>query len=97
MFARVTTVYIRKDLIDKAIKIFEESIVPAAKKQEGFKSISMYVDWEAGKGYVVSEWKSMENIETNEQNQYYQDQLMKVMVTFAADPIKESFEVVVQA
>ena len=96
MFARVTTVYIRKDLIDKAIKILETSIVPAAQKQEGFKSFSGYLDRESGKVIVVTSWESKEDIDANEENQYYQEQLMKLMVTFAADPIRESFEVVVQ-
>ncbi len=97
MFARVTTVYVRKDLIDKAIKILETSIVPAAQKQEGFKSFSGYLDRESGKVIVVTSWESKENVEANEKNQYYLKQIMKLMVTFETDPIRESFEVVVQA
>jgi quinol monooxygenase YgiN len=97
MYARITTAYLRKDLIDKAIKVFEDSIVPAAKKQEGFKSLTVFVDRDSGKSIVVSSWESQDNIEVNEQNQYYQEQLMKLMVTFTADPMRESFEVVVQA
>ncbi|MGB2905778.1 MAG: antibiotic biosynthesis monooxygenase [Candidatus Aminicenantaceae bacterium] len=96
MFARVTTVYLRKDLIDKALKLFKESVIPAAKKQEGFKSISFLLDRESGKMFVVSFWDSKENIEANEESRYYLDQILKSMVTFSTDPFKESFEVVLQ-
>jgi heme-degrading monooxygenase HmoA len=97
MFARVTTLYIRKDLIDKAIELAKESIVPAAKQQEGFISFTTLVDRECGKGYVITLWESKENIEANEESQYYQQQLMKLMVTFTADPMKETFEVAIRA
>ncbi len=94
MFARVTTVYGRKDLVDSAVKIAKESIVPAAKQQKGFKNLITLVDRESGKGMFISIWDSKENAEANEENQYYQKQLMKLMVTFTADPIREGFEVV---
>ena len=97
MFARVTTLYLRKDLIEKAIKVAEESIVPAAKKQEGFRSLDVLLDRESGKVYFITYWESRENIEANQESQYYQEQLLKLMVTFTADPIRESFEVVIQA
>jgi heme-degrading monooxygenase HmoA len=97
MFARVTTAYIRKDLIEKATKIAEESIVPAAKKQAGFRSMDVLLDREAGKVIFITYWESMQNIEANEESLYYQQQLMKLMVAFTADPMRERFEVVVQA
>ncbi len=97
MFARVTTLYLRKDLIEKAIKVAEESIVPAAKKQEGFRSLDVLLDRESGKVYFITYWESEEHIEANQKSPYYQEQLMKLMVTFTADPMRESFEVVIQA
>lgn len=97
MFARITTAYARKDLIDKATEILEGSVLSAAKQQEGFKSMICMVDRESGKSYSISFWDSMENIEANEKSQYYQEQLMKLMVTFAADPIRETFEVVINS
>ncbi len=96
MFARVTTVYIRPELIDKAIKIFEGSIVPAAKKQKGFRSIQWMLHRESGKTMAISVWESEQDAKANEDNQYYQDQLLKLIVTFSTDPIREGFEVVVK-
>ncbi len=97
MFARITTSYFRKDLIDKATEILGESVLSAARQQEGFKSMICMVDRESGKGHAITFWESMENIEANEKSQYYQEQLMKLMVTFTADPIRETFEVVINS
>jgi hypothetical protein len=96
MFARVTTVYIRPEMVDKAVKIFEDSIVPAAKKQKGFHSIQWLIDRESGKAIAISIWDTEQDAKANEDNKYYQDQLLKLMVTFQTDPIREGFEVAVE-
>ena len=96
MYARVTTVYVRFDLIDKAIDIYRDSVIPAARLQLGFQSGTLLVDRENGKGLSITIWDSLEDIKANEENQYYQEQLLKMMVVFTADPIREEFEVVFQ-
>jgi heme-degrading monooxygenase HmoA len=96
MYARVTTVYVRFDLIDKAIEIYCDSVIPAARLQKGFQSGTLLVDRENGKGLSITIWDSLEDIKANEENQYYQEQLLKMMVVFTADPIREEFEVVFQ-
>jgi len=97
MFARITTAYFRKDLIEKATEILRKSVLSAAKQQEGFKSMICMVDRESGKGYSITFWENEENIDSNEESQYYQEQLLKLMVTFTADPIKEKLEVVINS
>ncbi len=96
MYARVTTVYVRLDLIDKAIDIYRESIIPAARLQNGFQSGTLLVDRESGKALSITIWDSKEDIKANEDNQYYQEQLLKMMVVFTTDPMREEFEVLVQ-
>ena len=39
MYARVTSAEIYKEKIDQFIEIYKEYVVPAAKKQKGFKGI----------------------------------------------------------
>ena len=97
MYARVTTVYIRQELIDKAVAIYRDSIIPAARKQKGFISGSLLVDRENGKGLAITLWEKEEDILSNEANHYYQEQLLKVMVTFTKDPMREAYEVVFQS
>ena len=50
MFARLTTAQIQTDRIDRFIKIFEESVVPAAKLQKGYKGIYLFFDRKTGNG-----------------------------------------------
>jgi heme-degrading monooxygenase HmoA len=93
MFARVTTFYGRQELVDKAIRIVEDSIVPAARKQKGFQGFTLLIDRKAGKGLSITLWDSEEDALANEKNKYYHEQLMKLIVIFTADPIREGFEV----
>lgn len=97
MFARVTTIQIRTDTIDEAIKIFKESVVPAAQSQKGFKGILFFLDRETGKGHSVTLWDSQEDSLANEKNLYYQEQLTKFLPFYKLPPVKEGFEVVVEA
>ena len=96
MYARVTTAYFRLDLLDKAIEIYRDSVIPAARLQKGFQSGTLLVDRESGKGMSITVWDSQKDVKANEENQYYQEQLLKMMVTFTTDPIREEFEVVFQ-
>jgi heme-degrading monooxygenase HmoA len=96
MFARVTTVYIKPDGVDMAIEIFNQSIIPAARKQEGYKGANVLVDHESGKGIVITFWETEENAVANEKSKYYQEQLMKTVILFTADPIREGFELAVE-
>ena len=97
MFARVTTIHIRTDTIDKAIKIFNESVVPAAKSQKGFKRILFFLDRENGKGHSIALWETQEDAIANEKSLYYQEQLTKFLPFYKSPPVKEGFDVVVDA
>lgn len=95
MFARVTTMYIRPEMLDKATSIFENSVLPAANSQKGYCGAKLLLDRKTGKGIVITLWESEADAIANEENKYYEEQLLKVLVMFVADPIKEGFEVAV--
>jgi len=97
MFARLTTAQIPIDRIDIFIKIFEESVVPAAKSQKGYKSIYLSVDRKTGKGVAIGFWESEEDAIANEENRFYQEQVAKFITFYTKPPIREGYEVVVQA
>ncbi|MFC2157621.1 antibiotic biosynthesis monooxygenase family protein [Acidobacteriota bacterium] len=93
MFARVTSMNIKKDRIDKAIEIYYDSVIPAAKNQTGFLGAYLLIDRETGKGISITSWKSEGDARANEDNQYYQQQLVKFHPFFSTPPIREGFEV----
>ncbi len=97
MFARLTIVQVKIDKLDETIKIFEDSVVPAAKSQKGARGAYLLTDRKTGKGISISLWDSEEDAITNEQSGYYQEQLGKFKDFFTAPPVQEGYEVAVQA
>jgi len=97
MFARMTTGETRVDWIDKFVKIYEESMVPAAKQQKGYCGAYLLVDRKTGKGVSITLWDCEEDALANEKSLYYQEQLVKAMNVLTKNPIREGYEVVVKA
>jgi len=97
MFARMTTGGTKVDWMDKFVKIYEESIVPAAKSQKGYCGAYFLVDRKTGKVVSITLWDCEEDALANEKSHYYQEQLVKVMNLFTKPLIREGYEVVVQA
>ena len=96
MFARLTVVQAMPDKIDEVTKIFEESVVPVAKSQKGYKGVYLLVDRKTGKGVSISLWDSEEDAIANEQSGYYQEQVGRFKDFFTAPPVQEGYEAVVQ-
>ena len=96
MYTRLTTVQCKSDKLDETIKIYEESVVPAAKSQNGYLGAYLLIDHETGKGVSITVWCCEEAAIANEQSGYYQEQLAKFKGIFTAPPVHEGYEVVVQ-
>ena len=97
MFARLTIVEVPTDKVDDVVKIFADSIAPAAKSQKGSRGVYMLSDRSIGKGIALSFWDSEEDAIANEQSGYYQEQVGKVASFFTKSPIREGYEVSIQA
>jgi len=97
MFARLTIVQIKSDKLDEAIKIYEESVIPAAKPQKGWRGNYLLTDRKTGKGVSIALWDSEEDAIATEQSGFYQEQVSKFKDVFAAPPVREGYEVSLQA
>jgi heme-degrading monooxygenase HmoA len=95
VFARMTIMMVRQDRIDEAIKVYTESVVPAAKKQKGYRGACLLTNLQEGKGISVTFWDSRRDAEANEDNLYYQEQLAKFLDMFSGPPIREGYDVAV--
>ena len=84
---------IKKNRIDKAVELYYNSVIPAAKRRSGFLGAYLLVDRETGKGMSVTSWKSERHAKANEDNRYYQQQLVKFQPFFNSPPIREGYEV----
>jgi heme-degrading monooxygenase HmoA len=96
MFARVTTLAFKKGTTDEAVRIFETSILPAARVQKGYRGSYFLADREADKCVAVTFWDAASDAAANEENRYYQEQLVKFMTIYSAPPIREGFDVAVE-
>jgi heme-degrading monooxygenase HmoA len=97
MFARLTIVQVKIDKLDETIKIFEDSVVPAANSQKGSRGAYLLTDRKTGKGISISLWDSEEDAIANEQSGYYQEQVGRFKDFFTAPPTQEGYEVSIQA
>ncbi len=97
MFARLTIVQVKIDKLDETVKIFEEGVIPAAKSQKGYRGGYLLTDRKTGKGMSITLWDSEEDAIANEQSGYYQEQVGKFKDFFTAPPVREGYEVSLQA
>jgi heme-degrading monooxygenase HmoA len=97
MFARMTTGETKLVWMDKFVKTYEERIVPVAKQQKGYCGAYFLIDRKTGKVVSITLWDCEEDALANEKSRYYQEQLVKVMNILTKPPIREGYEVVVQA
>ena len=95
-FARVTITQGKIDKVDELIKLYAESVIPAAKSQKGYRGILLLTNRETGKSISISFWDSEEDAIANEKSGYYQEQVAKFKDLFTAQPIKEGYEVTVK-
>lgn len=98
MHARVVTVQLQPGTTDRAIAIFEESVVPAATEQQGFNGTLLLTDRATGKAVSITMWETEADLTASEASGYYQAQIVKFagVGIFAGPPVRETYEVSVQ-
>jgi heme-degrading monooxygenase HmoA len=96
MFARVSRSRYQQDKLDEQAKIMQESVVPAAKSQKGFRGIYALFDRKTGKSISISLWETEEDAVANEKSGYFQEQVDKVASYRVEEPVIERYEVVAQ-
>ena len=97
MFARMTICRMEPHMVEEAKQLYEESVLPVAKAQKGFRGVYYLHDQQTGKMVTITFWETIEDAVANEENGYYQDQLDKFKDIFSEPPIREGYEVGIQA
>lgn len=97
IYARLTTMSFRAEAADEGVRIFETSVVPAARAQKGFRAAYLFSDRKTGRAIALTLWDDEASALASEKNRYYQDQLVKVLPFFTAPPVREGFELEVAA
>jgi len=97
MYARLTSAQIKKDKIEEFTELYNTSVVPAAKAQNGYRGSYVLVDQDTAKGIAITLWESKKDALDNEESRYYQEQLAKFVTLFTQAPVRELYEVTVMA
>ena len=96
MYARLTIMTIKKGGTAEAIRIHETNALPVARVQKGYRGSYFLADREADKCVAMTLWESEADAAANEENRYYQEQLVRFMALYAAPPVREGYEVAVE-
>ena len=97
MYAQAVRIQIQPGKIDEAISIFRDSVAPAVREQNGFKSVYLLIDRETNKGIGLSLWETEADVAALATSGFYQEQTGKFATVFAGSPEREVYEVAVQA
>jgi heme-degrading monooxygenase HmoA len=97
MIARVTTLQTTLNKIDEVIKSFREGVIPAVRLQKGFRSGYLLTDRKTGKCISIAFWDSEKDAIADEQSGQYQRRVDMGKNLHTAPPVRELYEVSVQA
>lgn len=97
MYVRITTLTFRTEMYDEGIRIFEESVIPAARGQKGFRGFYVLADRTTARCVAMTFWDDEAAAKANEENLYYQEQLVKFMPLYVTAPVREGYELVIEA
>ncbi len=90
--ARVTHVQVASDDIDESVRLFDESVIPAAEKEQGFMGVLLLVRPD-GHAMAIDLCDTLEHMRENERNGFYQTQIAKFADKIVEHPTREFYEV----
>jgi heme-degrading monooxygenase HmoA len=91
-FARLSFVKLKPNIsIEEARKIWDGSVAPAAREQNGFIGSFLLVSEHADEGVAVTLWQSKQDAQAGEKSGYYQDQVKKFVGFLAAPPERKYY------
>ena len=92
MVARVTHVRVKPEDIDESVRLFEESVIPAATQEEGFMGALLLVR-DDGRALAIDLADSLDHAHANERSGFYQSQVTKFAGKIVDHPRREFYDV----
>ena len=93
MNAKVVTFQIKPGKQAELVRLFNEFVVPGAKKHKGFKGGMLLTDPNTGKATSVALWETEADIKASEASGYYKEWVAKLSDVLALPPSREIYEV----
>ncbi|MFC1844919.1 antibiotic biosynthesis monooxygenase family protein [Thermodesulfobacteriota bacterium] len=86
MYARVILGKVKLEKQVEAIKIYQESVEPAAKEQNGFIRSELLTDPDTNKFISITIWETENDMIAGESSGYLEKQLNKIALLFVGPP-----------
>lgn len=93
MHARTGSSQMKPGMMDDAIKMYRDSIVPTLKKQKGFKGLYWLADRSTDKYTVITLWETEADLKATETSGLLQEVVAKLGSYMATPPTIERYEV----
>lgn len=93
MYARMLQSLIKPDMLETATAIGRDGVLPAARRQPGFKGLIALSDPATGKTVTVTLWTSEVTMRAGEASGYLDEQLERITATLAAPSTQEALAV----
>ena len=96
MYARVTTGTCPPAKVGELTKIVRDAILPASKKQKGFKKLILLGGRATGKGMLIVLWNRESEMTVAKSSEWYREHMAKVASLTTGTGSIEEYEVVLQ-
>ncbi len=94
MHGRIVSVQMEPEDLGKAVGIYRDSVIPAAKQQKGFHDALLFTDSATGRAVSITIWETKEDLLAGQASGYYQEQIAKFAELMTRTPEQEGFELV---
>jgi hypothetical protein len=94
MVARVTHVRVNPEDVEDSVRLFDESVVPAAEQEDGFMGALLLVRPD-GRAIAIDLCDTLEHMRQNEASGFYQQQVAKFAGKIVERPTREFYDVAV--
>jgi heme-degrading monooxygenase HmoA len=96
MYARVSAFQTQPGKLDEGVRLFEETLAPGIKGQQGFVSALLLTDRATNKATMVTLWETLDDLNASEALREQQLAMSQVAALLAGAPSREVFEVAVR-
>ncbi len=93
MEARVVDLRVVPTESREVVRIFRDSVLPAARLQPGFRGALLLTDDDTGVGISISLWETEEDRREGEANGFYQAQIGKFTEHLTETPVRKHYNV----
>jgi len=91
--ARVVDLRVPSMETREVVRIYRDSVLPAARRQRGFRGALLLTDDDTGVGISITLWNTEEDREAGEASGFYNEQVGKFSELLTETPVRKHYSV----